>query len=293
MQRARDRVSRRRIVHRAGVTLVLLLCGCGGRLGEGSGGADGGAEAATLGPDADVCDPSGVRICDPAAGCPVLDTASCPGHGCGDVSSVDAAATGDGVCWSDLQDEGSTSCAACDDGESCILRDTEYVCVPDAVCARFWSLGVTGACVYADKRAYSGAPLPPEPTSCPQGLVGQNVACGGACGSCPATDARRWIQLLRRDRATVRGSLPAYAGTSPSAREAVRLLARVRPARREVLERRCGIAIELEVLRHRRADHLEDRDPAVRRDRRQRNDLFLPASRMRRERMPWRTQRAT
>jgi hypothetical protein len=178
-------------------SVIILIAAaapaCGGTLSIGS--TDAGQEASTEAgaPDAgDRCAPDGVRICAPEDGCPDLTGSSCPGVGCMGLNAVDGGATSDGVCWSDLQDLGDVSCAACNDGQSCIGRGVELRCVPNDVCRAFWDLGIRDVCTYADKHAYDGRALPPEPASCPI-PAGEGYLCGGACGACRNDEAQRCV----------------------------------------------------------------------------------------------------
>jgi hypothetical protein len=173
------------------VFVAAAIQACGGTLGTSP--ADAGQDGASDGGASGTrCAPDGIRICAPQDGCPNLSSSSCPGVGCTDVTAVDGGVTSDGVCWSDLQDLGDVSCAACDDGQSCIGRGAELRCVPNDVCRAFWDLGIRDVCAYADKHAYDGRPLPPEPTSCPI-PAGEGYLCGGACGACRSDEAQRCV----------------------------------------------------------------------------------------------------
>lgn len=181
---------------RRGLTFgLLVLAACGGTISAGGQGEPDASDGAASSDDGATskCIAGTARICAPDQGCPVLPSATCPGTGCKGVVEVDGGSTADGVCWSDLSDLGNVSCASCDDGQSCIGRNGQFVCVPNGVCQAFWKLGIQDVCLYADKHAYDGRDLPPEPTTCPGGLSGQGILCGGACGACRSDEAQRCV----------------------------------------------------------------------------------------------------
>jgi hypothetical protein len=174
--------------------VVGALVACGGSVAAGptDAGSDSAADREDDATGGSTCAPGGVRICAPAAGCPAIPGSSCPGTGCVDVDTVDGGSTDDGVCWTDLADLGDVSCAACDDGQSCIRRAGVFRCVPDDVCNAFWAIGIEDVCVYADKHVYNGSALPAAPTTCPV-AAGRGALCGGACGACLGDEAQRCI----------------------------------------------------------------------------------------------------
>lgn len=126
----------RRVLGLVGVGVALAIA-CGGRIGDddavdGGPMAGGGGTGATgIGGSGRVgaiggstCRTAeGVRLCGgPNAECSWLDTDTCPG-GC--VRPYDRDLGGDalaGVCFSDLPDNGSRPCLACEDGEVCVER---------------------------------------------------------------------------------------------------------------------------------------------------------------------------
>lgn len=175
-----------RAAWRAGLCLLggLGLAGCGGRTSMQTDAT--GADASAFSAHAPCTSSDGVRLCGGSLNCPPISPPSCPGYGCtaarDDVTDVAAAG---GVCWADLPDNGSTSCAICDDGEECVERASqELVCVSPAVCAALWDDGVRDVCRYADKSQYDHRPLRSPSGTCPVD-PSQHWACGGACGACP------------------------------------------------------------------------------------------------------------
>jgi hypothetical protein len=132
--------------------------------------------------DDDPCVAGGARLC--GGPCPELPAPECPGFGCTPtLSTVDGLATGAGVCWSELEDQGARLCpVSCSDGEVCARReDDELVCVAEEVCFDLLTLGGGDGCRYAELSPYDGEALGPSPDDCPPG--GAGLLCGG-CG-CP------------------------------------------------------------------------------------------------------------
>jgi hypothetical protein len=169
--------------------LLVLAASCGGRtmldawVDAGYDGGDAGVEAAS--PDAGPCStPEGVRICGGTRDCPRLTAPTCAGYGC---SQTDPGGNA-GVCWSDLPDKAAQLCNACSDGKVCVYRGpSELICAPPDLCQLLWEDGDTAACTYADKSAYTEAPLPSSSGPCPGGLGGESggyLICDGACGDC-------------------------------------------------------------------------------------------------------------
>jgi hypothetical protein len=173
---------------------ALALGACGGRttlIDVGAAARDAGADVRTdarpieAGP---VCTaPDGVRLC--GHGCAWLAAPECAGLGC--VEAVDrntGAKTGEGVCMSDMPDQGKEPCWDCPDGDTCLeLQGQGLVCVPEAVCRALWNTGVRDVCRDADKHAYDGRAIPTWTKSCPSPytpLSHYYLMCSGSCGGC-------------------------------------------------------------------------------------------------------------
>lgn len=156
--------------------------GAGGYSAQGGGGGLGGVG----GLGGSTCETAeGVRLCGGAQDeCGFIDPSECPGGGC--ELPYDRERNGDavaGLCFSDLPDNASRPCFACEDGEVCIERKPgQLYCVPESVCARLWLLGARGVCRYADLAAYDAKPLPVL-TSCPPHDP-EVPLCGGPCKPC-------------------------------------------------------------------------------------------------------------
>jgi hypothetical protein len=175
--------------------LLSIVAGCGGRFAEDSdaatdsGASDGGVADA----GADVsgwtnCQaPSGVGICGGPNNCgaqcqncyPIFEDAG-ELRPCDDVnyyfapdSSVDTYVCPDGALNACTEDENAPACW----DDTCTTADLP----------KLWLLnGRADLARYADRSSYTGATLPPTPTACPTVSSGLQL-CGGACGSCGAT----------------------------------------------------------------------------------------------------------
>jgi hypothetical protein len=172
------------------VGISMLIAACGGEVissTAGDGGAfavDGGDAGTKQGPR---CSGGGARLCGAACG----DASPCPGSGCTMPLDVSGAAAAYGICWSDLQDDGTTPCALCDQGQGCVRRGADqYVCVPLDACAALLSQGATGVCWYGDKVPYDGR-SEATTSSCPSGAGG--LLCGGDCAPCDANTLPRCV----------------------------------------------------------------------------------------------------
>lgn len=164
--------------------LALPLCstlGCGGRTDIDDQGSSAPDATVTSGPF--ECEAEGIRFCGEHDLCPPFGFPECTGVGCtpaGDRSNQESLEIG--VCWPDIPSWVNSPCIACDDGEVCVHDDASGLfCVPFGVCAKLWELGATTACRYADKSAFTNAPLAVS-LSCPEP---DNAFCGGACEPCP------------------------------------------------------------------------------------------------------------
>lgn len=185
-------LSRQLAVVAAAAAVVALACaGRTGQDGPSSGGQSGGGGAGNSSAQGGMgalggstCSTAeGVRLCRGEHDeCGFIEPSDCPGGGC--ERPYDRELKGDavaGLCFSDLPDNASRPCFACEDGEVCIERKPgQLYCVPESVCARLWLLGARGVCRYTDLAAYDARPLPVL-ASCP---TTETALCGGPCKPC-------------------------------------------------------------------------------------------------------------
>ena len=174
--------------------LFLLLASCGGQVaGNDAGSSDAGSERVDFDGSVTPCSAGAAMLCGSVCGdsCPRQpDGTGCQQLGDNDGSALSICDTFDGgIQW-------AADCTECSDGHLCVSTTSEpdglvpsyrfdsMVCA-DVRFAEMYALnGRDDLARYADRGAYTGAPLPPPPASCPS-IPGIQL-CGGACGDCPA-----------------------------------------------------------------------------------------------------------
>ncbi len=170
--------------------LVAGVLGCGGRIGAGDdgGAADGGLSDGGGGGDGGgwtkCSSPSGILICGGPNQCGA-DCSQCAPPQLGTDGGALRVCQGgtdpeppDGNEWQcpDGALNGTIwECPSCSPLTGCVKEEL----------AQLYALnGRPDLALYSDRSAYTGAPIPPPPTTCPPVSAGLNL-CGGACGACP------------------------------------------------------------------------------------------------------------
>lgn len=170
--------------------LASVWCGavlaCGGAVQTSpDGGTDGGSDAPVADGDAGFTKcraPSGVSVCNGSENCGATCKYCTSGPPENSLS----------YCLEDIK-RGGPDPEQCPDGylladHSAVSRDQapsalQTECVHEDLAKLYALNGRLDMSRYADRSTYTGAPIPPAPTTCPK-IAGVTL-CGGACGGCP------------------------------------------------------------------------------------------------------------
>ncbi len=187
-------MTRRRAILGPLLLLLALASACGGIV---EGGAQDGSAEAGAGSDAgdeltSACQAQGgLMLCGGQCGatCPVQPD----GKGCASDLQNPQPSNQLGICAT-KSSELTLDCQECSDGHVCALDSERWLqstpevtfgfmgCGPIGYAQMYAANGRSDLARYADRSAFTSAPLP-APSTCPS--VPGLTLCGGACGSCP------------------------------------------------------------------------------------------------------------